>query len=230
MSTGNAKKFAAVEAAKLIQNGMIIGIGTGSTVAFFIDEIGRRVHEENLEIKAVTTSSATTIQARNLGIPLLDIDKVDEIDLTIDGADEVDTAFDGIKGGGAALLMEKIVAVNSREYVWIVDESKCVTQLGKFPLPVEVIKYGAERLFKKFVIAGYKPTWREKSPNTRFETDQEHFIIDLHLGKIIDVSKLAFTLDTTVGVVEHGLFLGLAQQVIVGYDNGEIKVLKKSLS
>ncbi len=141
------KKAAGIEAAKLIQNGMIAGLGTGSTVRFLVDELGRRVQEEGLEFTGVTTSRRTQEQAEGYGIKIVDIDDVDHIDVTIDGADEVDKNFNGIKGGGAALLWEKIVATNSNKIVWIVDESKVVDTIGKFPLPVEVIPFGASRCF-----------------------------------------------------------------------------------
>ena len=137
------KKAAGIEAAKLIQNGMIAGLGTGSTVRFLVDELGRRVKEEGLEFTGVTTSRRTQEQAEGYGIKIVNIDDVDHIDVTIDGADEVDKNFNGIKGGGAALLWEKIVATNSNKIVWIVDESKVVDTIGKFPLPVEVIPFGA---------------------------------------------------------------------------------------
>jgi len=132
------KKAAGIEAAKLVENGMIAGLGTGSTVKFLVDELGRRHQEEGLEFTGVTTSRRTQAQAESYGIKIVDIDDVDHIDVTIDGADEVDKNFNGIKGGGAALLWEKIVATNSNQIVWIVDESKVVDTIGKFPLPVEV--------------------------------------------------------------------------------------------
>lgn len=154
------KKAAGIEAAKLIQNGMIAGLGTGSTVRFLVDELGRRVQEEGLEFTGVTTSRRTQEQAEGYGIKIVDIDDVDHIDVTIDGADEVDKNFNGIKGGGAALLWEKIVATNSNKIVWIVDESKVVDTIGKFPLPVEVIPFGAGQVVKKFEARGYKPVLR----------------------------------------------------------------------
>ena len=144
------KKAAGIEAAKLVENGMIAGLGTGSTVKFLVDELGRRHQEEGLEFTGVTTSRRTQAQAESYGIKIVDIDDVDHIDVTIDGADEVDKNFNGIKGGGAALLWEKIVATNSNQIVWIVDESKVVDTIGKFPLPVEVIPFGAGQVIKKF--------------------------------------------------------------------------------
>ena len=153
------KKAAGIEAAKLIENGMIAGLGTGSTVRFLVDELGRRVQEEGLQFTGVTTSRRTQEQAESYGIKIVDIDDVDHIDVTIDGADEVDNNFNGIKGGGAALLWEKIVAVNSNKIVWIVDESKIVDTIGKFPLPVEVIPFGAGQVVKKFEARGRCCVW-----------------------------------------------------------------------
>ena len=186
------KKAAGIEAAKLIQNGMIAGLGTGSTVRFLVDELGRRVKEEGLEFTGVTTSRRTQEQAEGYGIKIVNIDDVDHIDVTIDGADEVDKNFNGIKGGGAALLWEKIVATNSNKIVWIVDESKVVDTIGKFPLPVE------------------EPV----------RTDENNYVVDLHLERIDHPQELAQDLITTVGVVEHGLFLNMVDQVIVGDPNG----------
>ncbi len=156
------KKEAGIEAAKLITDGMIAGLGTGSTVRFLVDELGRRVQEEGLDFTGVTTSRRTQEQAEGYGIKIVNIDDVDHIDLTIDGADEVDANFNGIKGGGAALLWEKIVAVNSNKIVWIVDESKVVDVIGKFPLPVEVIPFGWSHVFKRLDERGYKPARRRR--------------------------------------------------------------------
>lgn len=135
----NLKQLAGIEAAKFVKDGMIVGLGTGSTAYYMVEEIGRRMREEGLRITGVTTSNATKEQAEKLGIPLKSIDEVPVVDLTIDGADEISADFQGIKGGGAALLFEKIVATYSKETIWIVDSSKLVDKLGKFPLPVEVI-------------------------------------------------------------------------------------------
>lgn len=215
----NLKQQVGIKAAEFVKDGMIVGLGTGSTVFYFVEELGRRVKEEGLSITGVTTSSQTSQQAMQLGIPLKSIDEVDSVDLTVDGADEVDGQFDGIKGGGGALLMEKIVAVNSKDCIWIVDESKVVPQLGAFKLPVEVVQYGAQNLFRAFEEKGYQPSFRMKDGKI-FVTDQGHFIIDLDLKKIEDVAALADELDHTVGVVEHGLFLGLISTVIVGHPTG----------
>ena len=223
----NLKEQVGIKAAEFVTNGMIVGLGTGSTAYYFVAELGRRIKEEDLQITAVTTSSVTYEQAEGLGIPLKAIDDVEVVDLTVDGADEVDPALNGIKGGGGALLMEKIVATNSKDCIWIVDESKQVETLGAFKLPVEVVQYGAENLFRHFEKKGYSPAYREKD-GQRFVTDQGNFIIDLDLKVIPDAEALAEELDRTVGVVDHGLFLGMVSKVIVGTPEGP-KIISKSL-
>ncbi|MFC0265884.1 ribose-5-phosphate isomerase RpiA [Alloscardovia macacae] len=214
------KKAAGIEAAKLVQDGMTVGLGTGSTVRFFVDELGRRVQEEGLKFTGVTTSVRTKEQAEGYGITIVDVDDVDRIDVTVDGADEVDDRFDGIKGGGAALLWEKIVATNSDKIVWIVDESKVVSTIGKFPLPVEVIPFGAGQVVKLFEKKGYKPVLRLDAEGEPVRTDEKNFVVDLHLERIDDPQGLAEDLIHTVGVVEHGLFLNMVDTVIVGDENG----------
>ncbi|MFC5630917.1 MULTISPECIES: ribose-5-phosphate isomerase RpiA [Streptococcus] len=218
------KELVGIEAAKYVKNGMVVGLGTGSTAHYFVEELGRRIKEEGLEITAVTTSSVTSAHAEHLGIPLKNIREVESVDLTVDGADEVDSVFNGIKGGGGALLMEKVVATYTKDYIWIVDESKMVEQLGTFKLPVEVVQYGAENLLRHFTVKGYQPTFREQD-GKRFVTDMQNFIIDLDLKKIEDPKVLAQELDATVGVVEHGLFNGMVNKVIVAGKDG-VKVLE----
>ena len=223
----NLKEQVGIKVAEFVTDGMIVGLGTGSTAYYFVAELGRRIKEEGLKITAVTTSSVTYEQAEGLGIPLKAIDDVEVVDLTVDGADEVDPALNGIKGGGGALLMEKIVATNSKDCIWIVDESKQVETLGAFKLPVEVVQYGAENLFRHFEKKGYSPAYREKD-GQHFVTDQGNFIIDLDLKVIPDAEALAEELDRTVGVVDHGLFLGMVSKVIVGTPEGP-KIISKSL-
>lgn len=213
------KKQAALKAAEFVKDNMILGLGTGSTTSYFVEEVGRLVKEEGLNIIGVTTSSVTSKQAQELGIPLKDIDDVDEVDLTVDGADEVDPAFNGIKGGGGALLMEKVVATPSKDYIWVVDESKLVDSLGAFKLPVEVVQYGAMQVFKIFEEKGYKPAFREKD-GQRFVTDMKNYIIDLDLGRIEDPIALGKELKQMVGVVEHGLFNQMVKKVVVAGQNG----------
>lgn len=218
------KKEAGIKAAQLIESGMVAGLGTGSTVRYFVDELGRRVKEEGLSFTGVTTSVRTKEQAEGYGIKIVNVDDVDSIDLTVDGADEVDKNFNGIKGGGAALLWEKIVATNSKKIVWIVDQSKVVDTIGKFPLPVEVIPFGSGHVIKTFESKGYKPVLRLDSNGTPVRTDEKNYVVDLHLNKIEHPKELAQDLITTVGVVEHGLFLNMVNTVIVGAE-GAPKVL-----
>ena len=220
----NLKKMAGIKAAEFVTDGMVVGLGTGSTAYYFVEEIGRRIKEEGLQIIAVTTSSVTSQQAEGLGIPLKSIDEVDLVDVTVDGADEVDPNFNGIKGGGGALLMEKVVATPTKCYIWVVDESKLVEKLGAFKLPVEVVQYGAEQVFRRFKRAGYKPAFRQKD-GQRFVTDMKNFIIDLDLGVIENPIEFARELDHIVGVVEHGLFNQMVDKVIVAGKAG-VQVLE----
>ena len=200
------KKLAGIKAAEFVEDGMVVGLGTGSTAYYFVEEIGRRIKEEGLQITAVTTSNVTSKQAEGLGIPLKSID-------------EVDPQFNGIKGGGGALLMEKVVATPTKDYIWVVDESKLVQKLGAFKLPVEVVQYGAEQVFRRFAEAGYKPSFREKN-GQRFITDMQNFIIDLDLGVIENPVEFGRELDHIVGVVEHGLFTKMVNKVIVAGQGG----------
>ncbi|PZL71251.1 ribose 5-phosphate isomerase A [Enterococcus plantarum] len=216
----NLKQMAGIEAARYVEDGMIVGLGTGSTAKFMVDEIGRRVKEEGLSIVGVTTSKETERQALALGIPLKGIDEVPYVDLTIDGADEISEDFQGIKGGGAALLFEKIVATYSKKCIWIVDDSKLVKQLGKFPLPVEVVPYGSQQLVRLFEEKGFAPVLRTTPNEELLVTDGGHSIIDLHLEEITDPIALGTYLDQLVGVVEHGLFLNVVSTVIVGGQAG----------
>ncbi|GAA3025693.1 ribose-5-phosphate isomerase RpiA [Tetragenococcus solitarius] len=215
----NLKESVGIKAASYVKNGMTIGLGTGSTAYYMIKEIGRKVKEEKLDIIGVPTSATSKKQAEEIGIPIKSIDEVEKVDLIIDGADEISADFQGIKGGGAALLFEKIVATYTDQVIWIVDESKMVDKLGEFPLPVEVVPYGQEQLFRLFTKKGYHPSFR-KEENKLKVTDSGHSIIDLHLKQIADPKRLAKELDETVGVVEHGLFLDMVNTVIVGKQNG----------
>lgn len=216
----NLKQLVGIEAASYITDGMIVGLGTGSTAYYFIEELGRLVQEEHLQITGVPTSFASKKQASDCQIPIATIDEVPYVDVVVDGADEVSAEFHGIKGGGAALLFEKIVASNSKQVIWIVDESKLVEHLGNFPLPVEVIPYGEEQLFSYFNSQEYHPTFRLDADGEKLLTDCKHHIIDLHLDEIRAPHALADELDHLVGVVEHGLFLDMAHTIIVGTADG----------
>jgi ribose 5-phosphate isomerase A len=220
----NEKQIAAEYAVDYVEDGMIVGLGTGSTVAFMLNKLSQRV-KTGLNIKAVSTSAATTKLAATLGIKISKLNEIDEIDLTIDGADEVDEKLNGIKGGGGALLYEKIVASISKKNIWIVDSKKLVKTLGKFPLPVEVVQYGSSHLFKEFEKNGYKPGFRNFGKN-RFITDSNNYIIDLRMDRIEDPSELDIKLKSYPGVVETGLFYNVADLVLAGVGDS-VKVINK---
>lgn len=219
MNQNELKAQVGKKAVEFIQDGMIVGLGTGTTVKYMVDALGERVQKEGLKIVGVTTSTRTTKQAESLGITIKDIDDVDHIDLCIDGADEVDDDFNGIKGGGGALLWEKIVNNASTKKMWIVDQSKLVHRIGNFGVPVEVIPFGSQHVYNTFQKKGYHPQWRMDGDH-KYRTDENDYIIDLKVGEIADPHALAEDLIHTVGVVEHGLFLNRVDSVIVGRDNG----------
>ena len=220
MDQNELKAQVGAEAVKYIEDGMIVGLGTGSTVRYMVDALGKRVQDEGLNIVGVTTSNRTTKQAESLGITIKDIDEVDHIDLCIDGDDQVDDDYNGFKGGGGALLWEKIVNNASTKKIWIVDQSKLCHRIGAFGVPVEVIPFGAQHVFNRFEKQGYHPQWRMSDEGQKYRTDEHNFIIDLKVGEIADPQALAEDLIHTVGVVEHGLFLNRVDKVIVGRDNG----------
>ena len=211
------KKAAAERAVEFVKDGMTVGLGSGSTVFYAIKKIGELVRA-GLNIKAVSTSDGTTQLAQSEGIKLIPIDDAGEIDLTIDGADEVDRSFNGIKGGGGALLFEKIVALGSKKNIWIVDSAKLVDKLGKFPLPVEVIPFGYKRVFKIIGDMKLNPVIRKKG-NDLYFTDSGNLIFDLQIGEINDPVNLDEELKMINGIVETGLFINIADVVIAGKNN-----------
>jgi ribose 5-phosphate isomerase A len=223
------KEEAARAAAQLVQNGMIVGLGTGTTAAYLVTELGRRVAEEGLRFTGIPTSERTAEQARSLGIPLATLADVKEIDLTIDGADEVQLGtLSLIKGHGGALLREKIVAASSKRMAVIVDETKLVKRLGgTLAVPVEVVPFGWEATQRKLRAIGAGTELRPGLDDKPYVTDGGHYILDCEFGLIADPKTVARELDETVGVVEHGLFLGLAKQVFVGGPGG-VKILKQT--
>lgn len=221
----NEKLIAAKKGLEFIKNGMTVGLGTGSTISFLIKELAVKVNA-GLKITAVSTSNSTTQLASSLGIKVFDLSDVSAIDLTIDGADEVDKNLNGIKGGGGSLLYEKIIAKNSKRNIWIVDSSKLVVRLGKFPLPLEVVKFGAEHLLNAFSNMNFNPQFRMKE-GKRFVTDGDHFIIDLKLNVIEDALGLEERLKKITGVVETGLFCGIADMVIAGNSDGTVSLKKR---
>ncbi|MGZ3951433.1 MAG: ribose-5-phosphate isomerase RpiA [Flavisolibacter sp.] len=222
----NGKQLAAEHAADYIRNGMTVGLGTGSTSAFAIQAIGRKV-KQGLSIKAVASSVRSEDLARENGITLIPFSEVKSIDIYIDGADEVDSNLNLIKGGGGALLREKILAFNSKQFFVIVDDSKLVHHLGKFLLPVEITSFAKELTIKQIQKLGCTTQVRQ-SGNQDYITDNGNFIIDCDFKQIENVEELHQTINGIPGVVENGLFLNrMVHQVIVGYESGEVKVLNK---
>ena len=227
----SGKKIAATKSMEFIDPKKIIGLGTGSTVDYLIKKIHETFILNGQSITAVSTSTVTTDLASSLGINIIDLDQVDELNVVIDGADEVDPENNLIKGGGGALLMEKIVASCSKQFIIIVDSSKIVSNLGKFPLPVEVVQFGSERIkasIERFLTSlGYqmpKVTFRRSASN-KYVTDQQNYILDLHLNEILDPKTLSIGLLQIVGVVEVGLFINMASKIIIGNDDGSCKVI-----
>lgn len=224
----NVKELVGRKAADYVEDGMIVGLGTGSTAYWFVEEIGRRVKNGELKnIVGVPTSKQTQDQAKSLGIPLKNLDDVNGIDVLVDGADECITSFSGIKGGGGALLIEKIVAQNSHKIIWIVTEEKVVEKLGAFPLPVEVVQTGSWKLFRKFDAAGMKPAFRKRGKDSIFVTDSGNYIIDLHLERIEQPQQVAFELKHMVGVVDHGLFINYPSVILVGKNDGTVETIER---
>ncbi len=214
------KRAAAARAVSLVEPGMRLGLGTGSTARHFVELLAERVRA-GLKVSAVPTSEATRAQAAQLGIPLTSLDETPELDLTVDGADEIAPDLTLIKGGGGALLREKIVAAASGKMVVIADESKWVDQLGRFPLPVEIAPFGAiatQRAVEAAAAAigcpGPAP-FRKTSNGHAFVTDGGHWLIDAQLQRIADPPRLAARLSAIPGVMGHGLFIGLARTAIV---------------
>ena len=225
MSKEELKRAAAARALEYVSDGMQLGLGTGSTAKHFVELLGERVRA-GLRVVGVPTSEGTRADAERCGVPLTTLDDVDHLDLTVDGADEIAPSLDVIKGGGGALLREKIVAAASTRMVVISDDSKWVETLGRFPLPVEVIPFGLgatrRALAAAFAEAGVagEITLRQGPDGHAFVTDGGHWILDAHLGRIPEPPRLAALLSAIPGVVEHGLFIGLAKTAILAGSQG----------
>ena len=221
-----AKHNAAHAAMELVEDGMTLGLGSGSTAEIFIELLGKQI-TQGVKLRGVPTSEATAACARKHGVPLIEPDKVDRIHLTVDGADEVDPQFHLIKGGGACLLREKIIAHASDRMAVIVDASKMKKDLGAFPLPVEIDPFGMALTAEKILLAlreskcaGTDTSLRQnKEGSGPLITDGGHYILDCHCEKIPDPVQTAHLLSQIPGVMEHGLFIGLASVIIVGADD-----------
>ena len=216
----NLKEVVGKEAVKYVEDGMIVGLGTGSTVFYFVHALADRV-KEGLNIQMISTSIQTVELAKSLGLNIKELEEIDHIDLAVDGVDEIDKNFNAIKGGGAALFREKIVADIAKEVIWIYDESKDVEKLGKFNLPVEILPFGYSHTVRKLTEAGLNPVLRKKDGEILI-TDNHNYIADLHLGYGFDIEEVKEKLANIVGVVEHGLFLNMCKLCIKGTPEGAV--------
>jgi ribose 5-phosphate isomerase A len=228
-----AKRAAAAHALGLVAPGMRLGLGSGSTAAWFVRLLGERVRE-GLDVSCVATSSGTVRLAEAEGIRLSTLADLARLDLTVDGADEIDPDLALIKGGGAALLQEKIVAAASERFVVVGDDAKRITTLGRFPLPVEVVRFGwtATRDAIAAVLGRADIGAREIAPRMAggdlLVTDEGHYLLDLHLKRIGDAEALGAALNGVPGVVEHGLFVGMAERAIIGHGDGRVEEILPS--
>ncbi|MCA8943921.1 MAG: ribose-5-phosphate isomerase RpiA [Planctomycetes bacterium] len=221
-----SKRTVARAAAELVQSGMRVGLGTGSTFTHAIDRLAERMKSEGLEFVGVPTSIATERKAREFGILLTTLDEVDGLDLAIDGADEVDRNRNLIKGGGGALLREKIVAAASHELVVVVTENKVVDRLGAtFALPVEIVPFGARQVRANLVELDLVPTLRNGASGEPFVTDNGNWIFDCELPSDSDCEELERRINCIPGVVENGFFIGMAGRVLIGCEGGEVRPL-----
>lgn len=223
------KRTAAEAAARLVENGMVVGLGTGTTAALFVDALARRISREGLHVRAIPTSKKTAARARRLHIPLTTFDKHPDIDLDVDGADEVelDTLY-LIKGRGGALLREKIVAAASKRMAVVADHSKLVKRLGSLvAVPVEVVPFGWQETLRKLKSLGANPSLRLLTAKKPYVTDGGNYILDCAFGPMAHPKDVAHHLDHVIGAVEHGLFLGFAWEAFIGGPGG-VKVLRKN--
>ena len=220
----NAKQLVGERAAELVEDGMLVGLGTGSTAACFIEALGRRVEDGGLRVTGVATSVASAEQARGLGIEV--VDRIEgPIELTVDGADEVDPKLDLIKGLGGALLREKIVAAASRRMVVVATDDKLVERLGRGPLPVEVLPFLWETTAAQLERLGLHPALR-RSDGDAYESDNGNWILDCGMPDDRPPHELAPAMEAVPGVLGHGLFLGMASAVLVGTESGEVRELR----
>lgn len=220
MTQDEAKALVAKRAAEFVEDGMAVGLGTGSTATLFIRELGKRVKERGLRIRCVASSDASDALGRSLGLEVTDLNSLPELDVYIDGADEVAPGLALIKGGGGALLREKIVASAAREFIVVVDSTKIVPLLGRFPLPVEIIQLALPLVDRRLKALGLRPTKRTRKDGSDYITDEGNFILDCACVAIEDPVATAAAIREIVGVVEHGLFLNMATLALVAGEDG----------
>ena len=224
MTQDEAKALVARRAVEFVEDGMAVGLGTGTTATLFIRELGARVAAGGLRVRCVASSDASTALAASLGIEMLSLAELPELDVYIDGADEV--AGGGsqglvlIKGGGGALLREKIVASAAKRFIVVADGSKVVERLGRFPLPVEVVKMALPLVERRLAALGLNPALRRHADGGVYLTDEQNYILDCACGRIEEPARLAAEVRAIVGVVEHGLFLGMASLALIAGDGG----------
>jgi len=220
------KQLVAKQAAQLVQNNMTVGIGSGSTIYWLIMELGKRV-KKGLFFRAIPTSKQTAALAAQQNIPLCELNDIDRIDLTIDGADEIDLQLQLIKGGGGALLQEKMVAAASRELLILADQSKLVPQLGKFPLPLEVIPFGWKQV-QRHIRETYQIESTLRMHDAQpFVSDHGHYVLDCPFERIEQPDILTFELNAIPGVVDNGLFVNMADLALIGYPDGKTETMTK---
>src|ERR1700722_18628286 len=225
MTQEEAKRMAARCALEFVKDGMLLGLGSGTTSTMFIQELGERV-KHGLRVRGIATSTASQQLAESLSIPTTTFDESPELDLAVDGADEVGPGLALIKGGGGALLREKIVASAARKFIIIADSSKLVYQLGRFPLPVEVIKMALPIVTRKLEALSLNPKLRHHPDGSKFITDEGNYILDCSCDAIPDPAKTAASIRGVAGVVEHGLFLGMASLAVIAGDKAVQKIGK----
>jgi ribose 5-phosphate isomerase A len=225
MTQDDAKRMVARRALEFVEDGMLLGLGSGTTSTIFIQELGARV-KQGLRVRGIATSIASQQLAQSLSIPITNFDESPELDLAIDGADEIGPGLALIKGGGGALLREKIVESAARKFIVIADSSKLVDQLGAFPLPVEVIKMALPIVTRKLEALGLNPKLRQRPDGSNYITDENNYILDCACGAIPDPAKTAAEILGIAGVVEHGLFLGMASFALIAGDKGVTKIGK----
>ena len=222
----DAKQRAGFRAAEFVEDGMRVGLGTGSTARWLVERLGARVRDEGLRVRCVPTSRQTEEQARSVGIPLATLGEVGELDIAIDGADEIGPGLALIKGGGGALLREKLVASAARRFVVIADRAKKVEVLGRFPLPVEVVQFGWELTARRVAaVTGVEPVLRVRGDGETFVSDNGNFIVDCRCGAIPDPARMERELKSLTGVVESGLFVRLAHCAVVATDT-DVEVIE----
>ena len=224
-SVDKAKELAAQRSLEFVEDGMVVGMGSGTTATHFIKLLGERV-KQGLKIRGISSSKASEELAASLSIPIIDFHVRAEIDVAIDGADEVTHQLELIKGGGGALLREKIVASASTRFIIVADASKLVSKLGKFPLPVEVIPMASPLVARKLDQLGLSSIVRQAHTGGDYITDEGNLILDCKCGEIDDPAKLAASIRQIVGVVEHGLFLNMAERVLIASDSGVVELTK----